>query len=153
VLVAVVGGGGGKMAGSGPAFGGVRMGSHEFAGSSRVYAGRSFDGSHQLGGHADRHVHSFAWQNGSGDGSHQLGGHADRHGRSFAWQNGNGNWNGHNWDHHHSHHHNRLIARNVFIYGGGYGSGYYDDCYWLRREALITGSPYWWDRYNECQAY
>ena len=35
-------------------------------------------------------------------------------------------------------------------YGGGYG---YGDCYWLRRQAAITGSAYWWRRYQECIGY
>jgi len=35
-----------------------------------------------------------------------------------------------------------------FIYGGYYG--YYGECDWLRRRALATGSPYWWNRYNAC---
>ena len=28
---------------------------------------------------------------------------------------------------------------------------HHDDCYWLRRKALNTGSRYWWHRYNECR--
>jgi hypothetical protein len=31
--------------------------------------------------------------------------------------------------------------------------GYYDygySCYWLRRNAIATGSPYWWNRYYAC---
>jgi hypothetical protein len=40
----------------------------------------------------------------------------------------------------------------VWVYGPGYTS-YGDDCYWLRRQAIITGSPYWWDRYNACVGY
>jgi hypothetical protein len=44
----------------------------------------------------------------------------------------------------------------VWIYGPSY---YYDayayggDCYWLRQQALATGSPYWWSRYNSCIGY
>jgi hypothetical protein len=36
-------------------------------------------------------------------------------------------------------------------YGGDYYA--YDDCWWLRRQALITGRPYWWSRYNACVGY
>jgi hypothetical protein len=31
----------------------------------------------------------------------------------------------------------------------GYGGG----CSWLRSQALITGSPYWWNRYYQCRGY
>jgi hypothetical protein len=40
----------------------------------------------------------------------------------------------------------------VWVYGPGY-TAYGDDCYWLRRQAIITGSPYWWRRYNLCIGY
>ena len=37
----------------------------------------------------------------------------------------------------------------MFVAGYPY---YYDDgCYWLRRRALYTGSPYWWNQYHACQ--
>jgi hypothetical protein len=74
-----------------------------------------------------------------------------RHGR-VAGNNWNGNWNG-NWDHNRNHHHhnNRFITGYPFWYGGGYyASNGYGDCGWLRRQAIITGSPYWWQRYQEC---
>ena len=57
------------------------------------------------------------------------------------------NWNGH----HHGRHYRRFYG--PYIYGGGYGyyDDYgYDDCYWLRRQAIITGSPVWWRRYYAC---
>jgi hypothetical protein len=53
--------------------------------------------------------------------------------------------------------HHRRFHRNVFFfgafpvyadYGYGYNNGY--GCYWLRRNALYTGSPYWWSRYRSC---
>jgi hypothetical protein len=40
----------------------------------------------------------------------------------------------------------------VWVYGTGY-TAYGNDCYWLRRQAIITGSPYWWNRYNQCIGY
>jgi hypothetical protein len=46
--------------------------------------------------------------------------------------------------HHHRFHHRRLFV-------GDYAYGYGDDCYWLRRRALYTGSPYWWRRYYACR--
>lgn len=40
----------------------------------------------------------------------------------------------------------------VWVYGPSYYT-YGGDCYWLRQQAIITGSPYWWNRYNLCIAY
>jgi hypothetical protein len=100
--------------------------SHAYSGTARVYAGRSFDRSGPSNGP------SF------------------RHGRSIAMNNDHANWNG-DWNHHHFDHHHRF--NNVFIYGGNYGSYAYNDCYWLRRQAQITGSPYWWSRYEACVGY
>jgi hypothetical protein len=54
------------------------------------------------------------------------------------------------------HHHNRRRFRGYgyaapFVgYGAYYYGGYGDDCRWLRRRALTTGSAYWWDRYYAC---
>jgi hypothetical protein len=54
--------------------------------------------------------------------------------------------------------HGRHFGRSFFIgaplvYGAyAYGPYYYGSgCYWLKRRALITGSPYWWHRYNACR--
>jgi hypothetical protein len=58
-----------------------------------------------------------------------------------------------NFDHHHGHGHR--VFRNgtwVWVYGPDYYA-YGDDCYWLLRRARITGSPYWWSRYNACVGY
>jgi hypothetical protein len=46
-------------------------------------------------------------------------------------------------------HHRRAFffapAFAYYDYGYGYGG-----CYWLWRNAVATGSPYWWSRYNAC---
>ena len=62
-------------------------------------------------------------------------------------------------DRHHNNHGNFNNRHRVFrkgawiwVYGSGY-TAYGNDCYWLRRQAAITGSPYWWDRYNACVGY
>jgi hypothetical protein len=50
--------------------------------------------------------------------------------------------------------HRHRVFRNgvwVWVYGPDYYA--YNDCWWLRRQALITGSPYWWSRYNYCVGY
>jgi hypothetical protein len=51
--------------------------------------------------------------------------------------------------------HRHRVLRNgvwVWVYDPGY-TAYGDDCYWLRRQAIITGSPYWWNRYYLCIGY
>src|SRR4030095_10775564 len=41
----------------------------------------------------------------------------------------------------------------IWVYGLPAVTAYGNDCYWLRRQASITGSPYWWSRYNQCIGY
>jgi len=36
---------------------------------------------------------------------------------------------------------------------GYYAYNGYGNCAWLRRQAIITGSPYWWERYQACLYY
>jgi hypothetical protein len=54
----------------------------------------------------------------------------------------------------HGHHHHRPRFRFYAPYYGyvpyyyDYGDG--DDCSWLRRRAVATGSRYWWRRYYAC---
>jgi hypothetical protein len=45
-------------------------------------------------------------------------------------------------------HHRRVFIGAPFLYGGYYYYG--NGCDWLRRNALYTGSPYWWNRYYAC---
>jgi hypothetical protein len=45
-----------------------------------------------------------------------------------------------------------------FVWGPGvtfwlYDGSYYGDCAWLRRQAIRTGSSYWWRRFNRCRAW
>jgi hypothetical protein len=52
-------------------------------------------------------------------------------------------------------HDGRFDRRGNFFFAPAYGYyddgyGYGDGCYWLRRNALDSGSPYWWNRYNAC---
>jgi hypothetical protein len=42
-------------------------------------------------------------------------------------------------------HHRRFVAV------GAYPYYYADGCFWLKRRALYTGSPYWWHRYYACR--
>jgi hypothetical protein len=50
---------------------------------------------------------------------------------------------------HHGRFHRRVFIGVPFAYGA---YSYYDGggCYWLRRRAVATGSPYWWSRYDAC---
>ena len=54
-----------------------------------------------------------------------------------------------------SNHSNRhRVFRNgawIWVYGPGYYAG--GDCYWLLQRAQVTGSPYWWSRYEDCVGY
>ena len=46
---------------------------------------------------------------------------------------------------------NQRFYPGVFGYGGDYADyGYSGGCSWLRREAIATGSPLWWQRYQAC---
>ena len=51
------------------------------------------------------------------------------------------------------HHRHRVFVNGVWVWD--WWPDYYtsNDCWWLRRQALITGSPYWWRRYNYCVGY
>jgi hypothetical protein len=106
------------------------------------------------------------------------GGGGRGHGGGFAMGEGHmrgGGWGGHNGGHefvgrgfgsprfaahdfHHGFNHDHFHHfhnRNFFVGGvffGGYPY-YYGGCYWLRRQAIITGSPYWWSRYEDCVGY
>jgi hypothetical protein len=78
----------------------------------------------------------------------------DHSGGDFKAGRGHGRHAGKDFDHgkggrHHGKHF-RFYGPDIFVYGGGYG---YGDCAWLRRQAVITGSPYWWERYRECLYY
>ncbi len=49
------------------------------------------------------------------------------------------------------HHHRRHVRGGVYFATPFYGYYDYDDCGWLRRRAIETGSRYWWRRYQECR--
>ena len=53
----------------------------------------------------------------------------------------------HDFDHHHGNGH-RVFRNGVWVWA--YGPDYYayGDCGWLLRRAEVTGSPYWWSRYD-----
>ena len=136
-LVAHPGGGPHGMGGSGP---------HGMGGN----------GPHAMGGNGP-HMHDM--------GNRPHGGNfAESGGRNFRRGN-NGEFAEHNsrmherfaegnhdFDHHHGNRH-RVFRNGVWVWT--YGSDYYayGDCGWLLRRAEVTGSPYWWSRYDACIGY
>ena len=112
--------------------------------------GGGHGGGHWGGGHGGGHV-----AHGGGRGGHGHGG------RAYArnWHHGGGghhagkghkNYYAHNYNHYRYYRYGRYY-RNYRWYGGAYAYGYgYGNCAWLRRQALITNSPYWWNRYYSC---
>jgi len=100
-------------------------------------------GGHGGGGHG-------GGGHGGGGGHHMSGGGG--HGHGHGHMGGGGGGHGHFAGHHGKHGKNfRHFGSDIFVYGGG-GYGY-SDCGWLRRQAVITGSPYWWRRYQDCLYY
>jgi hypothetical protein len=100
-------------------------GGHGFGGGGHGFSGgggRAFGGGHTGGMHMGRaHIGAPA--------------HVVPRGAHFA---------------HRSLLHDRRIHRRVFI-APAYGAYYYgDSCYWLRQNAVSTGSPYWWNQYYTC---
>jgi hypothetical protein len=160
-------------AGHGGGFGGGGFGGHGFGGGG--FGGHAFSGG-GFGGHSFS-GHAFS---GSGRGfavgprggfaySGPRGGRAfvgPRGGRAFIGPRGgvyasrhySGHYYAHNGDHdhdHHFHHGHRVFVGGYGFYDGYYDGddyGYYDDggCGWLYRNAIATGSPYWWNRYQYC---
>jgi hypothetical protein len=69
----------------------------------------------------------------------------ERHDRGERFEHRRFAQRGHDFDR--FHHRHRVFVNGIWVWA------YWDDCWWLRRQALITGSPYWWSRYNYCVGY
>jgi hypothetical protein len=150
------GGGGGRGfaraggGGGGPSLGGGPRGARSFASngpghvysSSRSYAGRDFNRSGPRSDVRRGNTQAFNRDRGHDHGDRNRPDH-----RRFAERDHDRN---HDFDHNGRH---RVFRNGVWIWA--YGPDYYsyNDCYWLRRQALATGSPYWWSRYNACVSY
>jgi hypothetical protein len=129
------GGGGHAMRGGGGGYKGANRG-----GGGGKYAYKGGGGGYKGGG-------KYAYK--GGDGGYKGGG-------KYAYKDGNKHYAMRDHDRNHGNNHNRhRVWRNgAWVWVGGYGyTAYANDCYWLRRQAIITGSPYWWDRYNACVGY
>jgi hypothetical protein len=82
-------------------------------------------------------------------GGHMGGGWGGPRANHFALNEGQVSHfdHGRHFDPEHDHFDHRRFVRNRFFFAGGGWPYYYDygyDCWWLRRQAVITGSPYWW---------
>lgn len=129
-------GGGGGGGGGGPGFsGGGGGGGPHFGGGGGGGGGShpSFRSGPSYGG---KNFGSGGGKNFSGDrGRSRYSGVP----RSYSYKGDRG----------HRGHHRRYYGYGYPYY---YDDGYYygDDCGWLYRRALQTGSPYWWNRYQAC---
>jgi hypothetical protein len=154
--------GGGGFGGHG--FGGGGFGGHAF--SSGGFGGHSFSG-HAFGGSARGFAvgprGGVAFSGPRGDRAFV----GPRGGTAFIGPRG-GAFVNRNFDHRHfaDFDHRRFVNFNHrrFVRFGGFGfyDGYYDGdyygnygggCGWLYRNAVATGSPYWWNRYQYCVGY
>jgi hypothetical protein len=121
--------------------GGPRGGGYKGGGDK---GGKAFSG----GGGGGKHRGDFA-RKGGGDSHARKGG-----GGHYAYKGGKDHYagKGHKGDHHKHHRYGKHYRYypGIFTYGA---YSYYDECDWLRRKARVTGSPYWWQRYQECVYY
>ncbi|MFT3731048.1 MAG: hypothetical protein QM780_06420 [Hyphomicrobium sp.] len=159
------GGGGGHFSGGGFGGGGGHFGGGgNFAGHSGGggFSARSFRSGPSFGGNSFR-GQSFRSRSFDGPrmGRVPRGDRAFRPGRGpgrgYANYNRN-HWNGgKNWRHHHGRYWRRYpIYAGYPYYDDYYYDDYYvsddgDDCAWLYRRAIQTGSSYWWRRYRACE--
>lgn len=141
------GGGGGRVALGGGGGGGRAVSSRSFSVGSSHFKGGKMAGGNITGGR------SFSKHLNSGPGF-------KGHDRFVAnnWKSGKHHDNNHLAMRDHDHNFNHFNRHRVFRNGvwiSAYGPDYYagDDCWWLLRQAQVTGSPYWWSRYNACVSY
>jgi hypothetical protein len=154
------GGGGGRMHMGGGGGGRMYMGG---GGGGRMYMGGGRMGGNRGFVHGyNRGSHNYM-RAGTGRGrvDHSF---SRRSHRSYAGMTGYGVHNRHGargYDRHrfvnHGRHSRHFIRRHGrhFAWGSGIGFWFYDgyyygDCAWLRQRAIVTGSSYWWHRYNQC---
>jgi hypothetical protein len=132
VITLVRGGGGGGVGGGGGHPGAMARGD----GGGRGFAGPRMGGPRFAEGRDRGHFEH-------GD----RGRFVERHDRGEQFEHRRFAERHHDFDR--FHHRHRVFVNGVWVWVYAYG----DDCWWLRRQALITGSPYWWSRYNLCVGY
>jgi hypothetical protein len=161
------GGGGMRGGGGGRHFGGMGGGGRHFSGGGRHggHFARGGGGHHYASRGGGRHIGRV------GGGRHYAsrswdGGKHVRHGggRQYAWNDGSrkrhGGHNGRDdrdnkhFVRRHRDFDHRFVSVGVGWWPGYYSYGYgYGGCGWLYRQALYTGSAYWWNRYYACTGY
>ena len=100
------------------------------------------------GGHG--HGAGGGKHHGDGGGKH----HGDGGGRHYGYRGGGRDHDDHNGHRHDHDGHKRYGHYGKYRHYGWYGSyGYGGGCGWLYRNAINTGSSYWWNRYYECIGY
>jgi hypothetical protein len=164
--VILVGKGGGFGGGRGGGFGGLRGGGFSggraalrggsFGGAGLKAGGGGFKNAYRGGGNfkgLGRSDFRAIGPRGSLKGPKGSNFKTAKHWQGGNWKNGNwhgGKWKGKPawwWKKHHRFYGGYWWYAPVGLYG--YGSS----CAWLRRQALLTGSPYWWQRYYDCVSY
>jgi hypothetical protein len=128
-------GGGGGFKGAGRSFGGGHISRGGGGGGFKAYRG---------GGNR-----SYAYRGGGNNWSNYKGG--KYHGNYNRYKNyGNyNNYKNYNRYKNYGHNYRRFYGWPYIAYGYGYGGG----CNWLYRNAVATGSTYWWNRYYNCTGY
>ena len=136
------------------------MGGRSFSGGSRALSSRSFSG-------GSRALSSRAYRGGSNLYSGRIartgvaGNQTVRRGLDGGTRYGN-NWKGNNWKGKNLSKHNRsdkfshlnrhrVFRNGAWVWAYGAGTYAYNDCASLHRQASLTGSAYWWNRYNSCR--
>jgi len=126
------GGGGGKFGGGGFRGGGRSFGAHAFRGGggfARSFRGGGRGLARSFGGGGRRFSHGHGVRQRFSSYSYHGGRYALHHGRR--------------------HHRYRGYAFYGVPYVYGWYGGYGYSCAWLRERALLTDSPYWWNRYYD----
>src|SRR6476619_2410869 len=161
ILVGHGGGGGPAFSGGGGGrFGGGGGGGPKFSGGPRGGSGNfvSRSGGHDYGNRVNsgpRYANRDF--NRSGPKGDMRRGNSQAFNRDRDRDHGNRNRRfaeRHDNNHDHDRFRHRVFRNGVWVWV--YGPDYYaygGDCWWLRRQALATGSPYWWSRYNACVGY
>jgi hypothetical protein len=134
------GGGGGGGGGGGRGGGGWGGGGHPSAMARGDGGGRGFAGPRMGGPWLAEGRNRGHFEHGD------RGRFVERHDRGERFEHRRFAERGHDFDRF-FHHRHRVFVNGIWVWAYG------DDCWWLRRQALITGSPYWWSRYNLCVGY
>ncbi|HKZ97617.1 MAG TPA: hypothetical protein VJ045_11625 [Hyphomicrobiaceae bacterium] len=122
----------------------AKSGGHGFRGGGAFTPHSGFSGGPRIAGPRMSGHSGMSFRAGHGSARfHGWKGHGPR----LSWHNFNNNHHGHH------HKHRRVIIGYPYFSDYGYYDDYaydYGECDWLYRKAVRTGSPYWWQRYQDC---